>query len=140
MSSGAKKQFSSTLPHNGAWKGFSYLQIEGSLSSFHAADLIHIQFHSNFLTGNLLSDWLYIDCIPLFWTGLEPDIALLISCFQIKILTTQTNEVTIVEHSESPTMHVNGIVSQKLSQFELPALSDADAEDYLEASDVSSIG
>ena len=37
-------------------------------------------------------------------------------------------------------MHVNGIVSQKLSQFELPALSDADAEDYLEASDVGTIG
>ena len=44
MSSGATKNLSSTLHHNCAWKGFSYLQFEGSLSSFHAADLIQSQF------------------------------------------------------------------------------------------------
>ena len=34
---------------------FSYVQFEGSLSSFHAADLIHIQFLSHILTRNILS-------------------------------------------------------------------------------------
>ena len=46
MSSRAKKEFGSTFPHNCAWKGFSYLQFEGSLSSFHAADRL-----SNIFTG-----------------------------------------------------------------------------------------
>ena len=50
-----KKQFSSTLPHNSAWKGLSYLQFKGSLTlcSFHAEDLIHIRFLSNILMSDL---------------------------------------------------------------------------------------
>ena len=53
MSPGAKKNseaLSLTILHE---KGFSYLLFGGSLSSFHEADLIHIQFLSNIFTGIL---------------------------------------------------------------------------------------
>ena len=52
----SKKEFSSTLPQNCACKGFSYLQVEYSLSSLHVAYFVHNQFFSNIFTGNILSD------------------------------------------------------------------------------------
>ena len=48
-SSGAKK-IQQHSPHNRQWKGLSWLQYECSFSSFHAADLIHIQFRLNIFT------------------------------------------------------------------------------------------
>ena len=44
------KSLGSTLPHTCIWIGFSYLQFEGGLSSFHAANLIPIRFISNIFT------------------------------------------------------------------------------------------
>ena len=60
-SSFANWKFSSTFPHNWincAGKAFSYLQFHDSFSSFHAADLVHNQFHSNIYAGNILFDLL----------------------------------------------------------------------------------
>ena len=47
ISSRAKK-LGRTFPHNCKWKSFSYLQLEGSLSSFHEADLTQSSTSNSF--------------------------------------------------------------------------------------------